>query len=202
MSDTNWQTVPVKHRSWATSSSNATQDTQTRFSSEKGHRNSAFSSPAPSSVPSSAFGMRKSKEEARVMPAAFSNSNKRGSQDDDRKQWQARIDFNIQRAHEEESRTLKEALTIESETEYPSLQPGSTSSPGSSLGPKKNSSLNFKAVIEAPASPNVPKITVIGGGKNIIRPKTPPRYEEDDEDEEDEFNAHIGNGRRGGGDEW
>lgn len=111
---------------------------------------------------------------------------------------QAQLELEELRIRNDEENTLKEALTIESEKEYPSLQ--STPSPAS---PKKTSSLlNFKAIVEAPASPNVPKLTVIGGAKPT-RPTTPHAYqyeEEKDEYDEEEFNAHIGSRRRG--DAW
>ena len=113
--------------------------------------------------------------------------------------FQAQLELEALRIRNIEETTLKEALTIESEKEYPSLQ----SSPSSAASPKKSSSvLNFKAVVESPATPNAPKLTVIGGAKPT-RPTTPHAYqyeEENDEYEEEEFNAHIGSRRRG--DAW
>jgi hypothetical protein len=144
------------------------------------------------------------------MPSAFADkrggSDSRREQEEQRRQWQARLELDRQRALDEEEKTLRDALTIESEKEYPSLQ---NASPISSGSPKKSSNnlLNFKAMIEAPASPNVPKITVIGGAKPATPQSTPHSkhdYEREDmyyEEEEEEFNAHIGDRRRGG-DAW
>ena len=117
----------------------------------------------PSGQSFSSFGSRKSKEEPqqRVMPSAFANkrgaSDSRREQEEQRRMWQARLDMETQRAQDEEEKTLREALTIDSEKEYPSLSPSSAK--------KSSSILNFKAVVESPASPVVPiasKVSEIG----------------------------------------
>ena len=193
-----WQTVPTKHRTWAASASGSGSSsafTQKDTGHEQGRSFSSFGTRN--------FGQGQGQGPAnRVMPAAFSNkrgNDSRREEEEQRRQWHIRLEHEAHRVQEEEEKSLRDALTIESEREYPSLQ----SSPKS---PKKGSnSLNFKAIVEAPASPNVPKVTVVGNGKPVIRPHTPtyPPYQEYDEDEEDEeFNAHIGSGRRGGGDAW
>jgi hypothetical protein len=152
----------------------------------------------------SSFGSRTKDANNRVIPDAFSNKrapDSRKDRDEQRKMLQAQIDLETLRIRNNEETTLKEALTIDSETEYPSLH----SSPNSAVSPKKSSStLNFKAVVESPATPNVAKLTVIGGAKPA-RPTPPYAYQYDEEEdkdeyEEEEFNAHIGSRRRG--DAW
>ena len=182
-----WQTIPVKQRKWVHN------DSAPSLAPISGRdRNSAFR-PEHNDRSFSSFGSRPANRETNPVFA-----NKRAVRGDDRVQAQAKFEFDTRRAREEEENTLREALTIESEKEYPSLGPASSSS-----HKKSSNSLNFKAMVEAPATPNVPKITVIGGAKPGMRPAS-PKYKNDYEDaegeyEDEEFNAHIG---RRGGDAW
>jgi hypothetical protein len=191
MSDS-WQTIPVKHRKWVTSSGASVNPDATTTA----HPGSAFSTQTKraattdprSSVSFSSFGSRKSKEESqnREMPSAFANKrdgrDSRREQDEQRRMWQARLEMETQRAQDEEEKTLREALTIESEKEYPSLSP---------ICAKKSSSvLNFKAVVEAsPVAqivPNTPRpVTASGSGSgagSMRRPMTPQYHYDEDTD--------------------
>jgi hypothetical protein len=196
-----WQTVPVKHRSWVSPSGPPA--ATPIFGTRTFHEDSTFRSKQGEGR-FDAFGSRTENGKDRVIPDAFS-SKKGGAhreQEDQRRQWQAKVEFEAQRIRQDEEQSLRDALTIESEKEYPSLQPSSPESPAMSR--KGTSLLNFKAVMEAPPSP-VPKVMVIGNGKPQVRSKTPPPiyYDEEEEGDDWEFNAHIGSGRRGGGgDGW
>lgn len=184
MSDS-WQTIPVKHRKWVTTEA-ATSHSGSAFSTQT-KRDTTATDPR-SSVSFSSFGSRKSKEESqnREMPSAFANKrdgrDSRREQEEQRRMWQARLEMETQRVQDEEEKTLREALTIESEKEYPSLSPISTK--------KSSSVLNFKAVVEAspvvpitPNVPNVPKAPHSGSGSGsspMRRPMTPQyHYDED-----------------------